>query len=274
MRVTAAKIWIYIGLIVQSCSISTVLALSLDSDPTQQQHINPAFKIQNSPYTETGVSSYIKRGRLQTSNSADNLLPHIPFNPHSNQPATPIDEWRSWQNTNQVNQGDHEALYSTIDPHSEYEEVYSDSRSTTLGDTLQLYANETASGPRQSRRGQQGNRPYQGDSSSLIKTLLKTSLDEGQIELLLSITEPWQDASGTRRFSLFGIGDFAIGDGSQSSYNTGYAAHKPTYHREQNHHPPAVSNPYREPPKAAQIPLKEQLYEWIDNTIGWPCSIC
>ncbi len=228
MMHTVAKIGLYIGLIVQSCLVNTALATPLDISPLQKQHIDLLPTKQSTSYTETLVSDYIDRELLRASNSADTLPSNIPFEQHSNRPANPIGEWRSWQSTNQLDQHDDAAPYNEH-LYSNYEDTYSNTASITLENALQLYVNSAGDELNQSQRDRQGNRSYPGDSLGLVKNLLKLTLNQEQAEQLLSITEPWQDDSGTRHFSLFGMGDFVMENTPVNHYDNGHTSPETTY---------------------------------------------
>jgi len=270
MMHTVAKIGLYIGLIVQSCLISTALATPLDISPQQTQHIDLLSTKQGTLYTERLVPDYVDRALLRTANSADTLLSHIPFERHSNKAANPMDKWRSWQGTNQLNQGNDEAPYYDEYPHRNYEDTYSDTASITVKSALQLYVNSAGDKLNQDSMAHQGSSSYPGDSLGLVKKLLKLTLDEEQAEQLLSITEPWQDDSGIRHFSLFGIGDFVMENTPVYNNANGHIPPKTTYRIERYYEQAAATNRGRQASKIEHLTLKERLYELIDDTIGWP----
>ncbi len=267
MMHTIARVGLYIGVIAQGCLVGSALAITLDTPPTQSQPIDFKTEKQDTPSADRKVPDYLERQLLQRLHPADTFPPHTEPGQYSSRPTTPMEEWRNWQRTNRPDQKEPRVQYRENSPPSDYGEHYNDTTSITVEDTLRLYLNSTGGKPAQGQRGA----PHQGGSLDLMKHLLKLTLNKEQAEQLLAITEPWQDESGTRHFSIFGMGDFVIESTPASTHATGHAASGAVYQMARTHQQPAATAQSRPPHSGvAPLTLKERLYEFIEETIGWP----
>ncbi|MCF6355560.1 MAG: hypothetical protein L3J26_10765 [Candidatus Polarisedimenticolaceae bacterium] len=262
-----ARVGLYIGLIAQGCLVGNALAITLDKPQTQEQSIDFSVKKQNAIYAERVIPGYIERQLQQILHSADAFSPYTEPGQYSSRPTAPVEEWRDWRHANPPDQKERRVRYYENSPPSDYGESYNDAASITVEETLRLYMNGVGGEPAQGQRGA----PRQGGSLELMKHLLNLTLNEEQTEQLLAITEPWQDESGTRHFSIFGMGDFVMESTPASTHAAGHAAPGVAYQMARTHQQPAATGQGGQTHSAAApLTLKEYLYKFIEDTIGWP----
>ena len=261
-----ARAGLYFGVIAQSCLLGSALAITLDALPVQNQYIDSVPEKQNTPYAERIIPDYIERRLLRAPRPTDTRPPHTELEPYSSRPGSPVEEWSGWQSADRLDQKRNGILYHESSPTGDYEGTYSNTTSITVEDALRLFINGAGGEPAQDQRGNQGG------SLGLVKHLLKLSLDEGQAEQLLAITEPWQDESGVRHFSVFGVGDFVVENIFSHNYGNHHASPGAVYQTARAPQQPAVASQGQRPPPPAteSLTLRERLYAFIDDTIGWP----
>ncbi len=270
-----ARTGLCIGALLYSSLIGSALAITLEALPPEGPPAGFAAEPGGHLYTAPAIPGYIDPQLLQPPlPSADAPLTPPLLGRHGDHPIAPTEAGTDPQQTGPAGWAAGGALHRERDLLlAGHETDAGDTTSITVEDALRLFINDAAGGPSQGPdRGPSG-LPYQGDSLGLVRQLLELSLSEAQAAQLLAITEPWQDASGTRHFSIFGLGDFVIESTPANHHATPGGTGNSAYPYPATGLRPTAVETARESQgasTAAPLTLKEHLYQFIEDTIGWP----